>query len=373
MPSLAHHSNEFWANFLGVDFHFDTNDWPRADVHISDALSNILIWLEADRPADKAFFLRIADDRLKYAASDIEEESCYVRKAPLILLHERLPLIIDDVLRNYRERAHDRKIELPTELRTTLGKTLLKARDELASPPWKDLFINVETSSGKVVMRLDIEYNSLLENTEKKAEKKMETIKKKTLSDEIYEQWSNFVWDIWYPFTDRFLGVAKAFELREYEFEAVQKYLEIYVSLLIHYLADVPDSENERFLTGLRRCIELMNKHLARIRYKPEFIQEELFDDNGIMINRGIQRCMKLFHPELGEFQEWDLGKNSAIVRRILYYGDHITRMEWSNLYLKVAIKNGVVVMALDEEDLEFVFWHEQEFNECFYNIPRKT
>ena len=372
MPSLAHHSNEFWANFLGIDFHFDTNYWGHADKHISRALSMILIWLEADRPVDKARLLSIADEQLKYAARRIEEESCYERRNPLVLLHERLPLIIDDVLHNYREVAYDKKIELPTELKTTLGKTILKARDELASPSWKDLLINVECCGRKVVMGLDFEYAPLLDKSDKKAEGKMETTGKKTFWDEIDGLWSDFIWDIWYPFTGRFLGVAKAFELREYEFEAVQKYLEIYVALLIHYLADVPDSENERFLTGLRGCIELMNKHLGRIRYKPEFIQEELFDDNGIMINRGIQRCMKLFHPELGEFQEWDLGKNSAIVRRILYYGEDITRMEWSNLYLKIAIKNGVVVMALDEGDLEFVFWHEQEFNEGYYNIPRK-
>ena len=51
----------------------------------------------------------------------------------------------------------------------------------------------------------------------------------------------------------------------------------------------------------------------------------------------------------------------------------HLTRMEWSNLYLKVSIKNGVVVITLDEDDLEFVYWHEREFNECFYNKQEKT
>ena len=367
---LGHHSNEFWDNFLGIAVHFQTSEWNCPDEHIFYALLKILIWEEAGRSADKTYLLRTADRQLKYAAQVIEK-SCSVRRDSLIRLHERLHLIIDDVLRKYLDEASLYKIELPFELKTQLGKTLLKARDELASPPWKDLLINVKSCDRKVVMGLNIEENSILVDPDGKADEKMATTKKKTFGDKIDELWSNFIWDMWYPFTDRFLGVSKSFELREYEFEAAQKYLEIYVARLIHYLVDVLVSESERSLPGLRRCIELANKHLARIRYKPERVQEELFDDNGLMIDRGIQRCMELYRPL--SFRKFDLGEHSAIVRRILYYNDNLEEMKWSDLHLKVTIKNGVVVITLDEDDLGLVYWHEREFNEYVYKKQEKT
>ena len=247
MPSLAHNSNEFWDNFLGIGAHFQTSEWSFSDEYIFYALLKILIWEEAERPAGKAYLLSTADRQLKYAAKDIEESSS-VRRDTLVRLHERLPLIIDTVLRTYWEdfqfNCTHHKLKLSTDLKTTLAKTLLKGRDELVSPPWKDLLINVEFCAGKVVMGIDIEDKSLLYSTDSKTEEKMKIIDERTFWDKI-DLWGNFIWDIWYPFTDRFLGVSRSFELREYEYVAGRKYLEVYVARLIHYFVDFTYSYSE--------------------------------------------------------------------------------------------------------------------------------
>ena len=89
------------------------------------------------------------------------------------------------------------------------------------------------------------------------------------------------------------------------------------------------------------------------------------------MIDKGIQLFIERYRT--ASFEKLVLGEHSAIVRRILYYNDGLEQMEWSDLYLKVTIKNGVVVMALDEVNLFTARWHEHEFNECFYNKQEKA
>ncbi len=368
MPSLAHHSNEFWDNFLGLGFHWDNSkssyDHFCIDRSISDALFKCLIWFEAGQPADKLYLPYRAQKELEFSARDIERCGCGVRD-PLRQIQERLPLIIDDVLRNYssyREALLHQDMNLPLDLQTAFGKTLLMVKNEMLAPSWSDLLIVVETNGGKIGMRLDIKDQSLLDSPEKKTEEVMNKWQPKTICDHIDSMWGDFIFDVWYPFTDQFLGIAKSFELREYEFQAAQKYLGIYVARLIHYFEDVPAGEQERFLLILQRCIELANKHLSRIRFKSQCILEELADDNGLMVDKGLKWFMEQYRPV--SFQKWDMGERSAIVRRMLYYNDHLSRMPWSDLYLKVEIKSGVVVISLNKDELGFVHWHEHDFNE---------
>lgn len=359
MPDLAHNSKEYWDGFLGLASISESCSSP-IDEYLSLALTRVLLWHEAGQPDDKVNLIMSGQRTLESCAHFTNELSIFTRD-PLGLLHERLPLIIDEALRCYCKEANLKEVVVAADLKTPLGVGLLKARDSMVSPGWKALMITAEYRNGKVFMRFNIDHKALLDRPEKKAQEIMSPYRAKTLWEHIDGKWRDFVWDAWYPFTGRFLGVAKAFELREYEFAAAQKYLEIYIARLIHHFEDVSVPESERSVHGLLRCIELANKHLARIRFKPELVLEDLTEHIGLILDKSLKRFVEQYRSAM--FNTYDLGKQSAVVRRIMYYSHELQGMKWSDLYLKATIKDGIVVITLDKDGLDFVCCQEHEFN----------